>query len=84
MSYSNEERNIIYDKTEGHCNICNKKLSWSNYGNPVGKAPWEVDHSKAIARDGTNHLNNLEPVCIDCNRKKGTDTTPSARRKFGQ
>jgi 5-methylcytosine-specific restriction endonuclease McrA len=84
MGYNDEELKIIYYKTEGYCNICGKKLSLINYGNLDGKGSWEVDHSKPVARGGTNHLNNLRPVCISCNRKKGTDTTPSARRKFGQ
>jgi 5-methylcytosine-specific restriction endonuclease McrA len=32
----------------------------------------EVDHIVALANGGTNDRSNLQPLCITCNRKKGT------------
>lgn len=32
---------------------------------------WEIDHSKPLSKDGTNHLNNLRPLKTSANRKKG-------------
>ena len=65
----------IYDKTEGYCYHCGKKIAWKNYGEHEGRGAWEVDHSKPRASGGTDHLNNLFPSCPKCNRSKGTLTS---------
>jgi 5-methylcytosine-specific restriction endonuclease McrA len=70
MSYDVEILRRIYDRTEGHCHICGKKLSFANYAISSGRGAWEVEHSVAKATGGTNHLNNLFPACITCNRSK--------------
>lgn len=74
MTYSDERLWRIFQKTNGYCDYCGKKLAWSNYGNPNGRAGWEVDHSVPISKGGTDHLNNLIPSCIPCNRDKGNLT----------
>jgi len=79
MVYDNETLNCIYEKTEGHCHICGKKLSFSNYHRLGRTGAWEVDHSVPVAKGGTDHLNNLFPACIACNREKGTVTSRTAR-----
>jgi len=70
MAYNEYELNYIYDKTGGRCWHCDKKLSFQNYGKPGEKGAWEVDHSIPLSRGGTDHLNNLVPACIECNRSK--------------
>lgn len=42
----------------------------SSYGknSPMG---WEIDHSKAQSKGGTDHLNNLQPMNTKANRQKG-------------
>lgn len=82
LGYSDEELRYIYDKTDGHCNICGKKLSFSNYGLYAEKGAWEVDHSNPVARGGTNYYRNLYPLCITCNRAKADRTTPQVRSKL--
>lgn len=79
MAYDNEKLNIIYDKTDGYCHICHKKLSFSNYGSNGSKGSWHVEHSIPRAKGGTDHLNNLYPACIKCNMEKGTAHTKTAR-----
>ena len=74
MTFSDEKLGRIWDKTEGYCAYCGKKISWSNYGTP-GKGTWEVDHSLPKSKGGTDHLNNLVPACTPCNREKGDMTT---------
>ena len=32
MGYSDEQLRDIYDKTEGYCRLCGKKLAYTNYG----------------------------------------------------
>ncbi len=79
MSYDVEILRRIYDRTDGHCHICGKKLSFTNYAISSDRGAWEVEHSVAKAKGGTNHPNNLFPACITCNRKKGTRTSRTAR-----
>ena len=31
----------------------------------------EVDHEESLANGGTNHIDNLQTLCRDCNRRKG-------------
>ena len=79
LTYSEEYLWRIFDKTDGYCYHCGKKLSWRNYGNINGKAGWEVDHSIPKSRGGTDHLNNLVPSCIRCNREKNDLTSKEYR-----
>jgi 5-methylcytosine-specific restriction endonuclease McrA len=73
----------IYKKTDGYCHICHEKLSISNYGRSGCNGAWEIEHSKPKSKNGSNHLNNLFPACISCNREKGSKTAKSARAKYG-
>ncbi len=73
----------IYDRTNGRCHICRKKLSLANYAQPNERGAWEIEHSRARALGGSDHLNNLYPACINCNRDKGTLTSRTVRSYFG-
>jgi 5-methylcytosine-specific restriction endonuclease McrA len=73
----------IYEKTDGNCHLCHKKLSFSNYGNRGGRGAWNIEHSKAKANGGKDHLNNLFPACIKCNTEKGTLHTKIVRKRNG-
>lgn len=83
MRYDRDRLNAIYDKTGGYCHLCNKKLSFINHGRHGSKGAWQVDHSKARANGGTNHMNNLFPSCIPCNIEKGTLHKTTIRRRKG-
>src|SRR5437016_4988632 len=74
----------IYEKTDGYCHICHGKLAFCNHGKRGKKGAWHREHSVAKADGGTSHLNNLYPAHIDCNIRKGTKSTRSARAKNGQ
>src|SRR5690606_3199367 len=50
-----------------------------NYGIVGLRGAWEIDHSIPISKSGSNHLNNLYPACIPCNRKKGNSSNAIAR-----
>ena len=73
----------IYERTEGRCHLCRKKLSRRNYGLLGRRGAWEVEHSTARANGGTDHGNNLYAACIACNRQKGTLSTRAARARNG-
>ena len=84
MRYASEQLDRIYERTSGHCHLCHKKLAFKNYGRFGERASWEVEHSVPRARSGTDHLNNLYPACIPCNRSKRDRGTRSMRARNGQ
>lgn len=86
MGYDKQTLNKIYQKTDGYCHLCGKKLSRTNYGSHGYKGAWHVDHSRAIANGGSHHMNNLFAACISCNSEKGTlhKTTIRRRKGYGQ
>ena len=84
MKYTFEQLDAIYDKTSGKCHICGKKLARSNYGVPGARGCWEVERSVAVARGGTDSMNNLLAACISCNRLKGESTSRTARARNGR
>ncbi|MCB9194855.1 MAG: HNH endonuclease [Flavobacteriales bacterium] len=73
----------IYDKTDGYCHICHKKLAFSNHGITGAKGAWHIEHSVPKAKGGTNHMNNLFAACVSCNINKGTLHTKTVRSKNG-
>lgn len=80
----NEKRlRKIYNKTDGYCHICYKKISFINYAKYGSRGAWEIEHSKPRAKGGSDRMNNLFPTCISCNRNKGSKSTKTARRKYG-
>ena len=74
---------LIYHKTDGCCHVCHRRLSLKNYGVHGRKGAWHIEHSKAKANGGTDHMNNLYPACTSCNLEKGTNHSQTARRRNG-
>lgn len=83
MKWDQNTLQRIFDKTNGRCHLCRKVLRFHNYGKQNIREAWEVEHSIPRARGGTDHINNLYPACITCNRKKGSSSTRSARAENG-
>lgn len=83
MDRSDENRRDIFDCTSGKCHICYKMLAFSNYSRFESRGAWEIDHSKARAKGGTDHRNNLRAACISCNRSKQVVSAQAARRDAG-
>src|SRR2546423_8127834 len=84
VAYDYETRRRIYDRTDGYCHLCCKKLSFINYACYGARGAWEVEHSIPRSRGGTDHLNNLYPACISCNRYKAAQSSRSARSLNGR
>lgn len=84
MAHDKETRKRIFARTDGKCHLCGTKLSFINYGNPNGRGAWEIEHSNPRAEGGTDHLNNLYPAHIICNREKGTRTSRTVRAWHGR
>lgn len=84
MKFDDERLSRIFDRTDGRCHICGKRLAFRNYARPRSKGAWEVEHSIARARGGSDRLNNLYAACISCNRSKQHGSTRSARDRYGR
>jgi 5-methylcytosine-specific restriction endonuclease McrA len=65
-------KNEVYEKSDGKCRYCGKRLSIKNHGQPGQRGAWEIDHSRSRANGGSDHLNNLVAACVDCNQEKGS------------
>lgn len=85
MPYSDEDRNWVYDRTNGKCFYCGKQLSRINYGKVGNKGAWEVEHFIPIRSNGAHQPYNWVAACIDCNTRKA-DLLPWEfdPQRFGQ
>ena len=59
-------------------------LALMSYGVHGARGAWEIDHSIPVARGGTDHMNNLFPAHIACNRGKQARSSRSVRRHNGR
>src|SRR5262245_38060038 len=84
MIFTDEHLNSIYDRTDGKCHLCWKRLAFINYGISGAKGAWHVEHSVPKARGGTNRLSNLYAGCVPCNLTKGVKSTRSIRARHGR
>lgn len=62
---SKTKRKRIYQRDDGMCVYCGKKLSKNEF--------W-IDHIKPLSRGGNNEDENLAVSCRKCNLSKGTKT----------
>ena len=61
-TFNKAEKIKQYEKQRGTCNKCNKKFEFSEM---------EADHIIPWSKGGKTELNNLQILCMPCNRKKG-------------
>lgn len=83
MPYDEDKLRRVFERTDGACHICRRKLLFSNYGRTDKRDCWEVDHSLPRSRGGSDRLNNLYVAHIRCNRSKGSRNSRSVRGKNG-
>ncbi len=82
MPFSDDVINVVYDKNDGYCYYCGKKLSFANYGEVGARGSWHIDHSRPKAKGGSDYLRNLVPACIDCNLGKSDRNGSHFKKKF--
>jgi HNH endonuclease len=81
--YSAEIREAIYDRSDGRCHLCRRRLAFANYGRTGRRGAWHVDHSRARARGGVDDGRNFYAACVSCNCSKQDQDNRSVRRAFG-
>ena len=59
--YSQSVRKVIYDKYDGRCQLCGRKILLSDM---------TLDHHIALSMGGADDVSNLVPTCLSCNRFK--------------
>ena len=60
---SNEMRRKIYERDNYRCRCC---------GRNQNEVDLEIDHIVPIAKGGKSTLDNLQTLCAECNKRKGT------------
>jgi len=79
--FNEEITQDIYKKTNGKCRFCHKNLVYSNRTKGK-KGAWQIAHSNAISKGGSNNIRNLWAVCIAHNFKQGTELGAEYEKKF--
>ncbi|WP_289286133.1 HNH endonuclease [Parablautia intestinalis] len=59
--FSDEEREIIYNKSGGHCELCGQQLLLENM---------TLDHIVPLSMGGEDSMENLQAACYACNQFK--------------
>ena len=62
-----KQKHVLFGRQEGRCNGCNTEFPFRMF---------EVDHVVAKSRGGTDHPDNLQLLCSNCNRIKGDRDMP--------
>jgi hypothetical protein len=76
-----EQRQQVYDKYNGHCAYCGKKIAYKDM---------QIDHIKPLQRGwvynpnnvGTDTMDNYNPSCRACNFRKGILTVEQFRSEL--
>lgn len=76
MSVSKKSRQLVYEKTDGHCAYCGRKIKFTEM---------QVDHFKPLRAyseedRGNDDIENLMPSCRMCNHYKRANSLECFRR----
>lgn len=74
-----------FEKSEGRCWYCGRKIAWSRRGDTQSPYGWHMEHLRPVSKGGhPTHLNNLVASCYSCNFEKGTKTSRTQLRRKGR
>ena len=66
--FSKSIRKELYLRCGGRCPICGKQLQIKNSN--ILDTYMTIDHIIPKSKNGTNNIENLRPMCRDCNMQK--------------
>ncbi len=79
-----KKREFVYEKCQGHCAYCGKKISMKEMQVDHIEPHWhtlsEDQALKAGIKKGSHDLGNLNPSCARCNKWKSTFDLESFRK----
>lgn len=67
MAFSELVIEKAWNRAEGRCEKCNKKLARDNHSEGEWGA-WEAHHIKAQKDGGDDSLSNCRILCLDCHK----------------
>lgn len=65
------ERRQVYEKYDGHCAYCGKKIEYKDM---------QVDHMKPLRLGGADDMSNYMPACRSCNHYKRGNSLEGFRK----
>ena len=68
-SFSGEEFSALCKHYGGKCLCCGKRRKLT------------ADHVIPVSKGGTSNIDNIQPLCLSCNSKKGTKSTDYRTRR---
>jgi hypothetical protein len=57
----------------GKCHVCEKTIHIQDF---------DIGHNKAVAKGGTDNINNLRPICRTCNNSMKTMSIETFKKKY--
>lgn len=71
MGFSEQMRRVIFDKANGECEKCGKKLAFENHKEGEWGA-WEAHHKTALSSNGSDNPSNGMALCLKCHKETRT------------
>ena len=71
MAFSEETKDLIFQRAGGKCERCGKQLARNNHFEGEWGA-WEAHHKTAVKSGGSDAPSNGEALCLDCHKKTRT------------
>ena len=66
MAFTEDVVKNAFDRVNGYCQVCGKKLVYASRGSAQGRGGWEARHIKPVLEWGKDEVRNCMIVCMEC------------------
>ena len=66
MAFTEDVVKNAFDRVNGYCQVCGKKLVYASRGSAQGRGGWEARHIKPVLEGGKDEVRNCMIVCKEC------------------